>query len=152
MSSTVGGLNVYATQKNLFDYATAQIPWEVVDAEIPDAETVRLVNGVLKPYVVMRFSDMLKAGGQTSFGGPRWDGYYSLVQMICVATTGLKAQELQSLVNEKMIGYTPDANAGPLEKDFGGGSMNIKAKGSVPGFFVSIAAFRFLTNLQPQGN
>ena len=150
MSTQVGGLNVYASQQNIFDYVTAQIPWEVVDGEIPDNETVQMVNGIVKPYVVMRFSDMLAASGQNSFGGPKSDGYYSLFQAICVGPSAKSARELQSLCNLKLIGYQPDANAGPVTKDFGGGAMTIKGVNSTPSFFVSIAGFRFLTNMQAE--
>ena len=141
------GLDIYTSQQAIFDYLTEQIPWEVADAEIPDAENVHLVNGMLKPYVVVRFSDTLKASGQASFGGPRRDGYFGLMQTLSVAPTGLKALELASLVNDKMIGYQPTPNDGPIEKDFGGGSYAIKSVNSKPSFFVAIAAFRFLTNL-----
>lgn len=149
MSEEVGGLNVFASQKAIFDYATAEIPWPVIDAEIPDSETVRMVNGVVQPYVVMRFSDSLAAGGQGSFGGVRQDGYYSLFQAVCVARTGLKALELASLCNDKFIGHQATTNDGPISKDFGGGSLTIKGVNTNPSFFVSITAFRFLTNLQP---
>lgn len=150
MSTTVGGLNTFATQKNIFDYLVAEIPWNVIDAEIPDADNIHDVNGTITPYVVVRFSDMLKASGQNSFGGGRQDGYYSLVQVLCVADTGLHALELASLVNAKMIGYTPDANSGPLEKDFGGGSYTIKGVNTKPSAFVSISAFRYLTNMHTE--
>jgi hypothetical protein len=145
------GLDVYTSQQAIYDYLVGEIaPLEVLDAEIPDSETVHLVNGVLKPYVVIRFSDTLKASGQASFGGPTKDGYYSLVQTLSVAPTGLKALELAGKVNRKMIGYQPTTNDGPIEKDFGGGSYGIKGVNSKPSFFVAIAAFRFLTNLQPE--
>jgi len=145
------GLDLYTSQKAIHDYLVAEIaPLEVLDTEIPDSDTVHLVNGELKPYVVVRFSDTLKASGQASFGGPRRDGYYSLVQTLSVASTGLKALELASKVNGKMIGYQPTPNDGPIEKDFGGGSFAIKGVNTKPSFFVAIAAFRYLTNLQPE--
>jgi hypothetical protein len=148
MSTTVGGLNVFATQQSIFDYITDNIPWEVIGGELPDAENIQLVNGVLKPYVVVRFSDSLKASGQASMGGPRQDGYYSLVQTLSVAAKDSDARELSSNLNMLLLGYTPDVNAGPLEKDFGGGAFSIKAVNSRPTAFVSIAAYRFLTNMQ----
>jgi len=147
MSATVGGLNTYATQKGIFDHLTAEVPWQVVDSEVPDSETVLLTNGVLKPYVVLRFSDSLAASGQNSFGGPVQDGYYSLFQALCVAPTGMKALELQSLCNIKLLGYQADSNSGPVTKDFGGGSMAIKGVNSSPSFFVAISGYRFLTNM-----
>lgn len=150
MSATVGGLNVYATQKGIFDYLSAEIPWEVVDAEVPDSETVLMVSGVIKPYVVLRFSDSLAASGQNSFGGPRQDGYYSLFQALCVAPTGLKALELSSLCNIKLLGWQPDVNSGPITKDFGGGSMAIKGVNTTPSFFVAISGYRYLTNMETE--
>lgn len=148
MSATVGGLNTFATQKNIFEYLKANLDFDVVDTEIPDSTTVQRVNGELIPYVVVRFSDSLANGQQQSFGGPRHDGYYGLAQMICVARTGMESLELASAVNNLLIGYTPDANSGPLTKDFGGGSFNIRGVNTSPSFVVSIVAFRFLTNLK----
>lgn len=150
MSTTSGGLNVFASQKKFFDYLSSVIPWDVIDAEVPDGENVHLVSGVLRPYVVVRFTDLLKASGQSSFGGTRQDGYYSMIQTLSVAPSGLQALELSSLVNDKVVGHVIDVNCGPLEKDFGGGSLNIKGVNSNPSFFVSIAAFRFLTNMNPE--
>lgn len=150
MSTQVGGLNVYASQQAIFDFATANIPWTVIDGEVPDSDTVLMENGVLQPYVVMRFSDMLSAGGQASFGGVRQDGYYSLFQAICVAPRALQALELGSLCNDIFLGHQPTTNDGPISKDFGGGSLTIKGVNSTPTFFVSIVAYRFLTNMQPE--
>lgn len=150
MSEVVGGLNVYASQKAIFDYAQAEIPWDVIDGEVPDSATVQMVNGMVQPYVVMRFSDMLSAGGQGSFGGVRQDGYYSLFQAICVAPRALQALELGSLCNNIFLGYQPTTNDGPISKDFGGGSLTIRGVNSTPTFFVSIVAYRYLTNLQPE--
>lgn len=142
------GLNLYTTQQTLFDYIDAQIPWKVVDAEVPDADTVLMVEGEIEPYVVVRFSDLLGASGQNSFGGPTYDGYYSLFQCICVGSTGLEALHLQSQVNTSLIGHVPDVNSGPITKDFGGGSLAIKGVNTSPSFFVAISAFRYLTNMQ----
>src|SRR6185437_3595227 len=100
--------------------------------EVPDAYNLHLVNGQLDPYVVIRFSDSLKASGQTSFGGPRQDGYYGLVLVICVGANDDEALELQSMCNAAMIGYKVDDNSGPIEKDFGGGSYAIKGVNSSP--------------------
>lgn len=150
MSSVPGGLNVFATQKHLFEYLVSEVPWTVVAGEVPDSENVRMVNGVIEPYVVVRFSDILRVGGQGSFGGARLDGYYSLIQTVCIANSMFDSLELASLVNDKMLGYTADENSGMLTKDFGGGSFSIKGDNSRPTFFVSIAAFRFLTNLQTE--
>lgn len=142
------GLNTYTTQKAIFDYLTANLDFDVVDTEVPDADSVRLVSGVLVPYVVVRFGDALANGQQMSFGGPVHDGYYSPMMALSVAPSGLESLELASKVNQLLIGYTPDANSGPITKDFGGGSMSIKAPNSKPSFFVAITAFRFLTNMQ----
>jgi len=144
----MSGLDTYTTQKATFDYLTANLDFDVVDTEVPDADSVRLVSGVLVPYVVVRFGDALANGQQMSFGGPVHDGYYSPMQVISVARSGLEALELGTKVNKLLIGYTPDANSGPITKDFGGGSMAIKAPNSKPSFFVAITAFRFLTNMQ----
>lgn len=144
----MSGLDTYTTQQTIFDYLSANLGFDVVDSEVPDAGSVILTNGVLVPYVVVRFGDALANGQQMSFGGPVYDGYYSPMMVLCVAPSGLEALELSSAVNKLLIGWTPDANSGPLTKDFGGGSMAIKAPNSKPSFFVAITAFRFLTNMQ----
>jgi hypothetical protein len=149
MSTTTGGLNIYATQKTIKTYLQGALPWPVLGGEIPDAYNVRMVNGEVDSYAVVRFSDLLKASGQDSFGGPRQDGYYGLVQVISVAATDDEVLELASMVNNVMIGHVPDANSGPITKDFGGGSYDIKGVNSQPSFLVAITAFRFLTNMEP---
>lgn len=142
------GLDTYTTQKAIYQYLVDNIGFDVVDSEWPDAAAPHLTNGVLVPYVVTRFGDALANGQQQSFGGPVWDGYYCPMQVLSVGTTGFESLELATKVNKLLIGWTPDDNSGPLTKDFGGGSMAIKAPNSKPAIFVAITAFRFATNMQ----
>lgn len=147
MSSTPGGLNVFATQQTIITYLENNIGFDVVDGEIPDGTTVKMVNGTVIPYIVTRFSDVLATQNGSSFGGPKSDSYFSQFELIFVGPDGASVRELMSKTNTLLIGWTPDFNSGSITKPFGGGAYDIKGVNSSPSFIVAIAAYRFLTNL-----
>lgn len=148
-----GGLDLFSVQQEIKNYLDSQIPFYVTSGGVPDAHTVRQVNGFVEPYVVLRFSDSMPTSNDASFGGPRLSGMYGYVDAICIAggDDDDDARQLGSIVGSTMLGFTPH-NAGSIGKAYGGGSFYIPGENSKPLFFVGIVSFRFTTNSTDVGS
>jgi hypothetical protein len=146
------GLDLFSIQEEIKTYLAGAIPFHVESGGVPDATTVRQVNGTVEPYVVMRFADSMPSARDTSFGGARYDGLYSYVDCLCVAggRDDTNARRLGSLVNETLTGFTTD-NIDELGKSFGGGTFYIASENSRPIAWVGIASFRFSLNMTDVG-
>lgn len=147
------GLDLYSVQQEIKAKTVSDIPFFVTTGGVPDAKTVRQVNGVVQPYVVLRFSDSMPTSRDKSFAGPRFDGQYGYVDALCIAggEDDDAARELGSKVGKTLLGFKP-ANAGALTKAYGGGSFYIAGENSKPLFFVGIVSFRFSTNVEDVGS
>lgn len=144
------GIDLYSTQQAIFNYIVTQIPWEVVDSQVPDAESLAATNGIADPYVSVRFSQMLPTSGGTSFNGPLYDEYYSYVDFLCIAPTAQEARELASFVDRNILGHA-FPNTGALKPQFGGGQFAISLDTQHPLAFVAITAYRYSLNLSDVG-
>lgn len=147
-----GGLDLFSVQEEIKQYVTANIPFFVTTGGVPDASSVRQINGLVEPYVILRFSDSMPSSNDRSFGGPRLDGMYGYVDALCVAggEDDTLARRLGSDVGKNLLGFKP-YNAGTLGKGYGGGSFYIAGENSKPLFWVGIVSFRFTTNSENVG-
>ena len=144
------GLDLYSAQDSITTYIKSKIPWVVQTGSIPTAESLPFVNGVLEPYVVLRFSDMLSVAKDYTFAGPQYDGYYSLFDALCIAALDTQARQLATLVNQAVLGMQlPNVSA--ITKQYGGGSFAVLDTARLPAAFVSNVAFRFQTNISDVG-
>jgi hypothetical protein len=120
----MAGIDIYPTQQAIKAAVIAEIPWEVVSGGVPTADEIagRRVEGILNPYVVLRFADIMPAARGKSVMGPLYDEYYSYVDALCVGQTDDEARELASLVNAKLLGRVfPNTTA--LSRNFGAACM-----------------------------
>ncbi len=147
-----GGLDLFSVQQSIKQYLIDEIPqWRVTSGGIPTAESLPFVDGVLEPYVILRFSDMMPQSGGASFGGAKWDEYYSYCDALCLGQTDDDARELVSLVNSKLIG-APFYNASELGKNYGGGQYAIYSEANrQPVAFIATSTFRYQTNIANVG-
>lgn len=148
-----GGLDLFSVQQEIKEYLDAELPFFVTTGGVPDAYTVRQVDGYVEPYVILRYSDSMPSSNDKSFGGPRLDGMYGYVDALCIAggEDDTDARQLGSKVGGILLGYKP-FNAGAIGKGYGGGSFYIPGENSKPLFFVGIVAFRFTTNSDDVGS
>lgn len=146
------GLDLNAVQVAITDYVKARFPNIAVETgSVPSAESLPFVDGMLDPFIVLRFTDMLPASGGQSFGGPVYDEYYGYVDALCVGQTDDDARELATLVNMRLIGKTVP-NGGTLKKAFGGGQYAIISEANrQPVAFMLPASFRYAINVDDVG-
>ena len=107
---------------------------------IPSTENLVYVNGVLRPYVVINFGDMAPSNSR-SFIGSRGDGYFTSVNFFAVASTAEIAEDIQSVIIDKMLGFTP-TNAGQLNKTPAGGTFTLLSDSGAVEAYTALASFR----------
>lgn len=147
----MSGLNNFAIQQAIKAYAITNFPQEVVSGEIPDGENLHLDNGVVKEYVVLRFSDIMPTSRSGSFMGARHNGYYSYFDALCVGPTDDKARELAAMSNDIFLGQK-FPNAGEVGTNFGGGVFAVSSGERLPSAFVAVTSFRYELNTDDVGS
>ena len=147
------GLDLYALQDIVKSYLQTVINWPVDSGSTPEAENLQLVDGLLSPYVVLRFSDGMPVSSRsgTSFGGSVYDEYYTYVDAMCVAATDDEARKLASIVSRFMLGKK-FPNASEVKKSFGGGNFAVPDAQRKPVAFVAITSFRMNYNQTDVGS
>lgn len=145
------GLDLFAVQQDIKQYFIDNLPVPVSSGAIPTSESLPFVNGILEPFIVLRFSDSMPSSGDASFGGPVHDGYYSYVDALCLGQTDDDARELASLVGRTMISKR-FPNTGSLRKIYGGGQFAIASEANrQPVAFVAVSSFQYLFNVDDVG-
>lgn len=147
-----GGLDLFAVQESLTDLVRDTFPELTVETGgIPTAESLPLTNGVLIPYIILRFSDSMPAANGGTFSGPRHDELYGYMDALCLAGDDVEARKLATYVGGELLGAKV-ANAGSLSKIFGGGKFAIYSEANrMPVAFVASVSFRFPTNVNAVG-
>lgn len=147
------GIDLFSTQQEILAYVQASIPQFVVESGgIPTAESLPFVDGVLEPYIVLRFSDDMPTSGGGSFMGAAYDEYYSYVDALCVGQSDTDARELANLVKTYLLGKKFE-NSAPLKKNYGGGQFAIFSEASrQPLAFIAVSSYRFGTNMTDVGS
>jgi len=143
----MAGLDLFTLQELVKDYLVDKINWPVDTGATPEAENLQLIDGVLSPYVVLRFSDGMPAQSErgNSFGGALYDEYYTYVDALCVAAKDVEARALASIVNRTLLGKVFE-NASEVKKAFGGGTFAVPDAQRKPVAFVAIVSFRMNYN------
>lgn len=139
------GIDNYSIQATIKQFAIDNINWYVTSGNVPDAKSLRYNDGVLDPYVIIRFSGMLPTSRGYSFNGALYDEYYSYFDVLCVAATDDEARELASVVDRLMIGKT-FPNTGEMRVQAGGGLFAISLDTQHPLAFIAINAYRYSLN------
>lgn len=145
------GIDLYPIQQEITEFVKAQVPWRVETGGVPDATSVPYVDGVLAPYVILRFTEGMPGSNGNSFGGPTRDEMYAYVDALCVADDDEVARKLATFVNSKLLGRK-FTNASALRKNFGGGIFAITSGDRNPAAYVAVLPFRFEYNLDDVGS
>jgi hypothetical protein len=123
----------------------------VASGGIEEAQTLAATQGELKPHVVLRFGSPQPYEADKSFGGARYDGAYSAVDVMAVGSTDAEARELGSGIGNLLLGYKPSEDTGELNYDWGGGTFTVISEGSRPQFYINWVSFRFNFNMSNVG-
>ena len=142
---------LFEIQQAIFEYVKTAQSFPVYTGGIEEAQTLGATNGELTPHIVLRFGSPQPYLADKSFGGARYDGAYSAVDAMCIASSDADARDLGSDIGNLLLGYRPHPDAGELNYDWGGGTFTVISEGSRPQFYISWHSFRFNFNMSNPG-
>lgn len=137
-------ISIETIRNDIESYLDGQVSLDVYRGGIPELATLKYENGILKPYAVLNFGDIVKVGNG-SFAGSRSDEYMQTIHVYCVAKEDAIAEGWQIRIIDALMGYRPEY-AGEVYKRPGAGTYAvINNAGGIETF---IAATAFGCNIQ----
>lgn len=114
-------LNLVEIQDQILEYLETNIPFPVIEQGIPDADTVRKVNGKIEPYIAFRYGDLQRRSeGQTFAGARTFDYDLPIYTEVCASNARQARQIASGVVLETLLGLEFDWT-GEIRKKPGGG-------------------------------
>ena len=118
-------LNLVEIQDAILEKLRASIPQPVHEQAIPDAMTVRKVDGKIQPYVALQFGDLQDRASGRGFTGVRHNDYELPVYIQVVAANPEVTRKIaSSTVLDAMLGFSLSWT-GEVRKLPGGGMWPI---------------------------
>lgn len=142
----MAGLNLVLIQEQIAAYIREEFPGYQVyeDFIIDDEQLIKQENNV-KPYIVLTWSSLGRSPANASFGGVRYDEYYSSFELGVVAPTPKQCRKSINIIMDKLIGWSPNGS-GKLVP-FGGGGMYVAAeRNGKPHLYVATENLSFPVN------
>ena len=132
-------ISIEAIRSDIQAYLETELSLDIYRGGIPELSTIVYENGILKPYAVLNFGDIMKVGNG-SFTGSRSDEYMQTIHVYCVAKESDIAEGWQIRVIDALMGYRPDY-AGEVYKRPGAGTYVIVNNAGGIETFISATAF-----------
>lgn len=114
-------ISIEAIREDIITYLNGAVSLDVYRGGVPELSNLQYDNGVLKPYGVIQFGDIIKVGNG-SFTGARSDEYMQTVNIYTVAKEVEIAEGWQIRLIDALLGYRPQY-AGELYKRPGSGTF-----------------------------
>jgi hypothetical protein len=132
-------ISIEAIREDLLTYLQGEVSLEVYRGGVPELSTLQYENGILKPYAVLNFGDIIKVG-VCAFVGSRSDEYMQTIHIYCVAKESNIAEGWQIRMIDALLGYRPQY-AGEVYKRPGAGTYVIINNAGGIESFISATAF-----------
>lgn len=132
-------ISIEAIRDDLQTYLDGEVALDVYRGGIPELATLQYENGILKPYAVLNFGDIIKVGNG-SFTGSRSDEYMQTIHVYCVAKESGIAEGWQIRIIDALMGYRPEY-AGEVYKRPGAGTYVVVNNAGGIESFISATAF-----------
>lgn len=114
-------LNLVEVQDEIFSTFDAAIPQPLVEQGVPDADTVRKVDGKIEPYVALQFGDLQFIASGQGFTGVRTNTYdLPIYVQVCAADAAIARKIASGNVLDALLGLK-FSWTGELRKRPGGG-------------------------------
>jgi hypothetical protein len=107
---------------------------------IPEFDSLKFKGGVLEPYIIVQFSDIVQGVGR-SFAGTRGDDYDFPVRFMAVAPTAKIARQLRVKLTDKFTGFQPSYCAEMMKRG-GGGLFTVTSDSGAVVAYVAPVYFR----------
>ena len=118
-------------------------PW--YEDGIPTYETLKMSGGVVKPYFLVSYGDILQQGSR-AFSGTRGDDHTVPVRFMAVAPTAKIARQLRVKLTDHFLGFAPDY-CGEMTKRGAGGTYTITDANDEIVAYVALVNFRVTLNV-----
>lgn len=100
-------LNIVQVQDGILSHLRASIPQKVFEQGIPDAHTVRKVNGKVEPYVAIQFGALMPQSRGRTFVGVRTFDHELVAQVQVVAADPTIARRIMfNNIYNAMVGLS----------------------------------------------
>lgn len=100
-------LNIVSTQEAILDKLRTSLPQEVFEQGVPDADTVRKVNGQIIPYVTCQFGSLSpRARGQTLVGVRTFDHELTIQAQVVAASPEIARRIMFDNVYDVLVGLS----------------------------------------------
>jgi hypothetical protein len=132
-------ISIESIRTDILGYLETEVSLDVYRGGVPELSNLQYENGILKPYAVINFGDIMKVGNG-SFTGARSDEYMQTIQIYCVAKEVDIAEGWQIRMMDALLGYRP-AYAGEIYKRPGAGTFVVVNDSGGVEAFISTTAF-----------
>lgn len=133
-------------RQDIRDALAANFAQECIEGSVPDATSLRRINGAVYPYIVYRYPDILPTADR-SLIGPWGDGYLQPVFFLGVGPDIASAQALYMKLLTTFLGFQPRESS-PMVKRPGGGTYEIGVENGATEAYVSMINFSFTTSIR----
>jgi hypothetical protein len=132
-------ISIEAIREDVLTHLESELTLNVYRGGVPELSTLQYENGILKPYAIIQFGDIIKVGNG-AFVGSRSDEYVQTFQIYCIAKEVNIAEGWQIRVIDAMLGYRPQY-AGETYKRPGSGTLVIPNESGGIEAFIATTAF-----------
>lgn len=145
----MAGFDIVSLQDNITAEVESFLPGtKVYEDSIPDDEPLAIVDGFIKPYIVLRYGPLRPSYTGKNLGGPRLDEYWASCDIMAVAGKGRVARLLNAALVDHLIGFKPDG-VSPMSMRTDAGDpaqFVVSSNESRPTQFISSTRLRFTVN------
>jgi len=125
-------------REDILTYLNTSVSLDVYRDGIPELGTIKYENGLLKPYCVINFGDVLKTN-TNSFMGARGDDYMQTINIYVVAKEAEIAEGWTIRVIDALLGYKPAYASEVFKRPGAGTFVVVNATGGIECFIGNTA-------------
>lgn len=147
----MSGLNVVAVQDIIAAHIREEFSgYQVYEDDVLDDESLLRASNKTKPYIVLRWSGLMRNGRGASFGGVRLDEYVSSVDINVVAPTPTQCRKAINVIMDKLIGWKP-TGGGALTPEGGAALFVVNNREDKPHLYIASGRLTFAVNSEDPG-
>lgn len=144
----MAGLNVITIQDSIAAHVRAEFPgYTVYDDDIIDDDFVVKLGNKIKPYIVLQWGGLRNSPTNGSFGGVRYDEYYSTVDVAVVAPVARQSREAINIIGDRLIGWKP-LHSTPLSLEDGMEILGIPGPDGKPVVYFASIRLKYNVNAE----
>jgi hypothetical protein len=148
----MAGLDVVAVQDAIYDHILATFSnYEIKEDFFLDDESLLKINGLVKPFIVLRWHGLVRSPVNTSFAGVRYDEYSSAVDIVTVAAKPRDARRALNYVMDELIGWEVPGGS-QLTPEGGESVFPVLDSNARPHIYLAINTLSFQVNSTAVGS